>query len=89
MCLIKISKKFQNKINDWKEFTLDSTNTAWKLNPGHFFRYHTSRPPRSHRYYQYSLHEQNIRYQNAYIIFMKTFYYRKSSITLKRQCTQF
>ena len=28
------------------------------MNPRHLFRYHTSRPPRSHRYYHYSLHEQ-------------------------------
>ena len=40
------------------EFTVGSTNPGWELNPGHIFRYHTTRPPRYHRYCQYSLHEQ-------------------------------
>ena len=46
------------KIINWKEFTVDSTNLGWELNPCPLFRYHTSRPSRSHRYCQYSLREQ-------------------------------
>ena len=45
------------KVFNWKEFTADRTNPGWELNPGHLFRYETTRPPRC-RYCQYSFHEQ-------------------------------
>ena len=37
---------------------MDSTNPGRELNPGYLFTYHTSKPPRSQRYCQWSLHEQ-------------------------------
>ena len=43
LCLLNIEKL----IIDWKQFTGDSINPDWELNPGHFFKYHTTRPPRS------------------------------------------
>ena len=39
-------QKVKNKIINWKEFTADSTNPGWELNPGHLFGYHTTRPRR-------------------------------------------
>ena len=30
-----------------KEFTVDSADPGWELNPGHHFRYHTTSSPRS------------------------------------------
>ena len=30
----------------WKEFTVESTNTDWQLNPGHLCRYHTTKQVR-------------------------------------------
>ena len=74
---LKIEKL--NHIINWKEFTIDSTNSGWELNPGHFFRYHTSRPARSHRYCQYSLHEQIS--ECLYHMYMKTFHCRNLSTT--------
>ena len=43
MKYVDVWLKIENVMINWKEFTIP----GWELNPGHLFRYHTTRSPRS------------------------------------------
>ena len=59
---------------NWKELTADSTNPGWESNPGHLFRYYTTRPPESASDTVNTVYMN--RYQNTNIIYMETFHYK-------------